>query len=543
MGELSISSLLLHYKREDVRQAMCDGALDKEIAIRYSDNGYGKRPDMISTPADILEFVKKGATSFHASEELWINAMQLSPSLSRRELEELRRGWDLVLDIDCPYWELSKTTAKLMVKALNDNGVNKSVSIKFSGNKGFHIGVPFEAFPKKINIKGEILEIEKLFPDAARKVALYIVDYIANNYCDTQGNIIIDGKTVISLQKIKELTGKDITELTKRICLNCKKEIKEKAKAQKTDFICTRCENRESVETEDEMRKCGKCNSLMQKIENKKTLCSCGSNNAYYKFNPLSIVDVDTILISSRHLYRMEFSMHEKSGLVSVPFNPQKIDLFEKENAKSENVKVSKFRFLDRTQCIPNEARDLFLKAYDYNPVYIMDEEESKRLENKKEFEVPEKAIPEELFPPCIKKGLSGMEDGKKRFMFALVNFLQSVGWDAEMIEKRIIEWNKKNKDPIREQYILGHLRYQKQHKKNAPPPNCDNNMYYKDLGICFRDSDNLCQKIKNPAQYAKKKEWAIKQNKPKERAKKEKKEKVVVENKENNSDNEVKEK
>ena len=34
--------------------------------------------------------------------------------------------------------------------------------------------------------------------------------------------------------------------------------------------------------------------------------------------------------ISSRHLYRMPYSLHEKSGLVSIPFNPEKVMLFRK---------------------------------------------------------------------------------------------------------------------------------------------------------------------------------------------------------------------
>ena len=72
----------------------------------------------------------------------------------------------------------------------------------------------------------------------------------------------------------------------------------------------------------------------------------------------------------------------------------------------------------------------------------------------------------------------------------------------------------------------MGHLRYQKQHKKTAPPPNCESTMYYKDLGLCLKDSDNLCQKIKSPAQYAKKKDWAIKTNTKEKKPKKEKKEK-----------------
>ena len=61
----------------------------------------------------------------------------------------LRKGWDLVIDIDCPYWPYSKIIADLVVKALRHHHIS-AISAKFSGNKGFHIGVPFEAFPQKI---------------------------------------------------------------------------------------------------------------------------------------------------------------------------------------------------------------------------------------------------------------------------------------------------------------------------------------------------------------------------------------------------------
>lgn len=522
---IGLSDTLSYYKRQDIRDAMVVGAIDKEVAIRYGENGYGKRPDMITVPSDILELVKKGATSFHASEELWINPMAISPQLSKKELSNLRKGWDLVLDIDCPYWLLAKTTAKLMVKALNDNGVNESVSIKFSGNKGFHIGVPFEAFPKMITVKGETFEIEKLFPDAARKVALYIVDFIADKYIKVDGENIHFEDKVFSIQKLKEITGKNDDEITIKYCSSCKKELKIKEVKVLSEFICPRCESREKTESDDKYLRCKKCSTMMQRIENKKTLCVCGSNDYSARFNPLSIVEVDTILISSRHLYRMEFSMHEKSGLVSVPFNPAKIDVFEKDMARPDSAKVSKYRFLDRTACVENEAKQLFLNAYDYNPIMFDISDEHKKSFEKKEFEIPDKAIPEEYFPPCIVKGLKGMEDGKKRFLFALTNFLQSAGWDAEMIEKRVRVWNDLCPNPLREQYFLGHLRYQKQHKKNAPPPNCNNNMYYKDLGICFRESDNLCQKIKNPSMYSKRKENAVTQNAKKERKPKVKKE------------------
>ena len=86
----------------------------------------------------------------------------------------------------------------------------------------------------------------------------------------------------------------------------------------------------------------------MEKIENKKTLCACGSNEYNSNFDPESILEVDTVLISSRHLYRMPYSLHEKSGLVSLPISPDKVMGFEKEMARAETILAPMFVFLDR---------------------------------------------------------------------------------------------------------------------------------------------------------------------------------------------------
>ena len=54
------------------------------------------------------------------------------------------------------------------------------------------------------------------------------------------------------------------------------------------------------------------------------------------------------------------------------------------------------------------------------------------------------------------------IEDGRKRAIFALTNFLVSVGWDYDMIEKKLKEWNERNPEPLREVYINGQIRYHK---------------------------------------------------------------------------------
>ena len=180
---ITLSQILKLYKREDIQNAIIENAQDKEIAIKFGDSGFGKRPDILKYPNDVLELAKQGATSFHASEELWRNPLQLDPIMKKMDVEELRIGWDLVLDIDCPIWKLAKITTWLMIKSLSELGV-KSISLKFSGNKGFHIGVPFEAFPKEVN--GVLTS--SLFPEAPRSIATYLLDYISSNHIKISGD-------------------------------------------------------------------------------------------------------------------------------------------------------------------------------------------------------------------------------------------------------------------------------------------------------------------------------------------------------------------
>ena len=133
------------------------------------------------------------------------------------------------------------------------------------------------------------------------------------------------------------------------------------------------------------------------------------------------------------------------------------------------------------------------------------EEKEKKDSFNSKElakssFDALQEAIPDVFFPPCIEKMLSGLEDGKKRSIFILINFLKSVGWSYELIEEKIKEWNKKNPDPLKETIIVGQLRYHKRSEKILPP-NCENKMYYIDMRVC--NPDNLCKRVKNPVNYA----------------------------------------
>ena len=515
------SIILNHYKRKDVQHEMLLEAQDKEIAVSYGGKGYGKRPDALLYPNDILEMVKKGATSFHASEELWHDPLKIVTGARKEELDSLRKGWDLVIDIDCPYWDLAKINAWLIIKAIKEHGV-KSVSCKFSGNKGFHIGVPFEAFPSVLDNK----ETRVLFPDDARRIAMYLLDYISKNMIEFTNSqeVIFGNKYKISFSKLKELTGKSFDELTKKVCFKCNASFNSKTSLTSfTEYLCGRCGYYAKAEgNADDFISCPGCGTLIEGVIAKNTLkCKCGSDQVIQLFDPLSIIEVDTILIAQRHLYRMSYSYHEKSGLVSIPINPDKVMHFTKELADPRKLKISRFRFLDRSLVVPGEATKLLISARDFTPP----EEDSAYTGDmslfSSEIEILEEALPEEMFPPCIKLMLNGLKDGRKRSLFVLVNFLKLSGWSNEMIQTRLYEWNKNNFEELRETILKGQIEYRKR-KKPILPPNCNNKMYYLDLGVC--KPDNLCAKIKNPVQYAKIKAKQIEENKKQTRSRKTKK-------------------
>jgi DNA primase catalytic subunit len=485
------STTLQLYKREDIQKAIIENAQNREIAIKFGESGFGKRPDTLKYPKDILELAKQGATSFHASEELWRNPLQLDPMMKKADIEKLRIGWDIVLDIDCPIWKLAKITTWLIIRALKDHNIT-SISLKFSGNKGFHIGVPFEDFPESINNQ----ETKNLFPEAPRNIASYLLDYINSNYIKVEKDekIIFGEKFRITFQTLAEATKKDMNDLTTKHCSNCNKVIKGE-KQKTTEFVCKKCGS--TITSNAPFMKCAKCKILMEKFEHNKSLCKCGSNNYYRHFNPSSIIEVDTILISSRHLYRMPYSLNEKSGLISLPIDPEKVLSFEKQMANPKNIKLPKFKFLDKENIKKDEAKSLLEKAFAFNA------EKQKEYEEKseKKFQALTEALPEKFFPPCIQNILKGLEDGRKRSLFLLTNFLTSVGWDYERIDELFKKWNEKNTEPLREVLIKGQLRYHKQKKKKILPPNCQNKMYYIDMRICT--PDNLCKKIKNPVNYS----------------------------------------
>ena len=394
--------ILKYYSRKDIQKEILKISENREFVPRFTDS-FGKRPDVIQYESDVLELAKQGATSFNVSEELWKNPLQLKLGMSKKELDELRAGWDYIIDIDSQNLDYSKILSSLIIDALKFHDIN-NVSVKFSGNLGFHIAIPFNSFPEKFGNQ----QTKLLFPEGPRIISSYLKEMI-------------------------------------------KEHLKNK-------FL-------ELNEIED----------------------------------PFKFVNIDTILISSRHLFRSPYSINEKSGLVSIPINPDKISKFDIEQAKIENVNT-KIKFLDFNDN-KDEAKNLIIQAFDWNLKHKKLEIQGKK-EVPKTYEVGNYIVTEELFPPCIKKILEGkLTDGRKRALFILINFMKHMNWNISDIENFIINWNKKSIKPLPESYVKNQINWHKKQKEKRLPPNCSNPSYYENMGI--KCSPEICDRCKNPVNYS----------------------------------------
>ncbi len=855
-------NILDFYSRKDIQKEIVRAAKDREIAVKFGDKGFGKRPDIIQYESDVIELAKQGVTSFHASEERWINPLELKPGMSKKQLDDLRKGWDFIIDIDCKFIEYSKITADFLIKALKFNGV-KNISAKFSvtgdtpiliklGNnidlipikevielvkKGLKLKVlslnkkgllsfskiydylihknkiyniyhrqstlplrvtghhsvfswqngkiiqkkasklrvgdylvsyntfknkpnklpkisynyTFNGKPvtKKVKITRNIMRLigyyladghitksihqtgftfnvnETSFSDDCKIILKKITKRFISERNPNRGSLQLTmhskqwysffdyfcgkgaknkhlpsfvwqlpkeyflellkgyirgdgykrGKTTLVIKSVSKKLLVELTWLCKMHNITCnlataynkphkmpqgtifkgsfvyvlsfpKKEfpIKEFSnKRKKCDvtpfdkvfpldglklvykqikpkkFIPHReehgilrkqsaslgrikkvikwfenyksinfdknsleilnnykkfysndisvlmikkikkgkiakvydvsVENTESffgnyypillhnsggtgihiavpfesfpknVHNEEvkylfpegarviagylkELIKEPLANKLLE-ISNINEISKVAKKELLYdknEFNPYSVVEIDTVLISSRHMFRMPYSLNEKTNLVSIPIDIDKILDFNINDAKIENVKV-KNNFLERNGT--EDAKQLIYNAFDKQAEKDIKKNKDVTEEKKyQDFKIPKIAIKKHQFPPCINLILSGIkQDGRKRSVFILMNFLQHMGWKLKDIETALLKWNKNNYEPLRDGYILSQLNWSKrQNQKPILPPNCDNESYYRTIGIC--KPDNWCKKIKNPVNY-----------------------------------------
>jgi len=395
-----------YYEQQPVIDRVVRVSEYREIAATY-DSGYGKRPDAINFPGDFEQFVENGAVAFHASVEKWRNPLLIDQV---NNLDTLREGWDLIIDIDCDHsFELSKETAKLVIEELEQHGI-ENIGVKFSGNRGFHISVMSTALPE--NVEGK--HISELYPRLPRG----IVNYLRRN-----------------LEQ----------ELTTKV---------------------------EEYGYGEEMQ-----------VESGE--------------DPFQVTDIENDW-GRRHLFRMPYSLHDGSWRVSLPIEKHEVMDFEKEDAEIENVDFETDFFKEPEE---GEATNLVVQALDYLEQQEEDREEKRKERANKDYERPEDAIPEKYFPPTIKNILEGLEDGRKRALFILINFYRAVGYSWNEIETKIWSWNERNKEALSDSYVKGQLDWHRRRDEDVPPPNYNSNGYYKDMQVY--EGDPLEKKVPNPVSYA----------------------------------------
>jgi hypothetical protein len=415
---LDLKGILEYYSREDVQQALLLLGRDREVVGVFRNGSFGARPNVILYPQDIVAMVKSGVQEFHSSLERWSNPMGLKSD----NYGNLRIGWDLILDLDCREFSHAKLAAILLFRTLENHGI-KSVSLKYTGGKGFHLGIPWESMPQEINFK----KTAGLFPDLARKIGLYLKEQVRE---ELERSLLRQHNP----EALSEISGKPL----------------------------------ESIVTEEGI-------------------------------DPFQIVDIDPILISPRHLFRMPYSLNRSSGLVSLPVAKRDLPEFEKDNASPKGMRVRKL-FLKPGDA--GEASALVAETIDWWVLW-----KRKQATAASRLIRPSEKVPERLFPPCIRNISFGLQDGRKRSIFILLNFLRSSGWNWQDTEGYLNQWNSRNKPPLNENYLRGQVRWHKMRRKIILPPNCLHLGWYESFGVC--KPDQTCggpsKTVKNPAAYPRK--------------------------------------
>ncbi len=190
-----------YYSQDYVKKSILDVTKDREVAGIYKDGRFGKRPDILQYPADIEQAVRDGVISFHGSVERWKHPMKLKSGMTKNQLDEIRKGWDVLIDVDVPDFEIAKIFVKQTIVAVTDHGVS-NYGLKYTGGKSFHIIIPFESLPSKINME----PIRTQYPEAMEKIIEYIQWYTKEPLID---ELISFGTP----SEIAERVGKDFADI------------------------------------------------------------------------------------------------------------------------------------------------------------------------------------------------------------------------------------------------------------------------------------------------------------------------------------------
>ncbi|NJL43948.1 MAG: hypothetical protein HC945_01335, partial [Nitrosarchaeum sp.] len=197
------------------------------------------------------------ASRFIVRRSGWTNPLKYQDRMSRRELDMLRSGWDLVIDVDVPDWELARLSAFLVVEALYQCGV-EGVTCKFSGNKGFHVGVPWEAFPDAVGSQPMAAQ----FPELPRRIVAYLLEFISSRLTEEQGDeAVFAGSQRYAKSRLASLLGVSEQDLFLSRCRRCHERLRKGVCAW--DYVCSSCDKRLRLERKSERVVCPDCQEVM----------------------------------------------------------------------------------------------------------------------------------------------------------------------------------------------------------------------------------------------------------------------------------------
>lgn len=495
-------SALSHYSRKDIQQAMFEFCKGRETVANFNNKFFAKRPDTFDYPSDIINAARQGATSFHCSEEIWDNPLDINTDMTPEQYNEIKVGWDLLIDIDSPYLDYGKIALRLLIETLEKHGVN-NYGIKFSGSKGFHLIVPFKAFPEEVG--GELTKNH--FPEWAR----YVAKYLFNEIKDKMNAEIFKLSSREKLKEVGELTTENLCPkcgnptIKKPVGLyrcpdiRCQTEV-ESMKSNRKQMICPGCNGKMNRISEREVDFCETCKISTAQLEAKNYKRGGEIRKTNIKFKIEEFLksqgdSVDFVLVASRHLFRVPYSLHEKTAFASIPLTKDEIENFKPTDA--DPLKITKIRNF-MPNAVSGEAKDLLIHA-------IEQYKENKPKEKEKKYEggtidIQGLSITEDIFPPIIKKILKGIpQDGRKRALGLLLAFFTSLEFPQDFIEEKINDWNKKNYQPIKEGYVRAQIMWAMKNKRL--PPNYDKPIY-KEFGITSPPEPGM----KNPINYTLKK-------------------------------------
>ncbi len=382
------------------------------------------------------------------------------------------------IDIDCKYLEYSKKAADAIIRAIKKNGVD-NLSVKFSGGKGFHIIIPWKAFPEEISGK----KTKDMFPEWPRLICQYLKEesrkFLEQDlYSSEDSTVLSKLKKGIRCERCKNMSEQ--AELIFFACPNCRTKMENLTTnfERKRIIRCPNCQKEMQETKKDILYQCNAC-----KLDSRKN--PENFKEAIMSIDIFDVLGLDVILVSPRHLFRMPYSLHEKTALASVVLEPDKIREFEITDANPMKVIPKNFT----PDCKENEAKELLRRAIEFRPPEKKLTEsgaltDNKNLGEKKFKDITITNLTPELYPPTITKILEGMKtDGRKRALFILLSFFKSLKLSDEQIALQIETWNKKNNEPLPPSYVKGQISWYSKLKEARLPPNFDK-PYYKEIGI-----------------------------------------------------------